>query len=68
VCKVSEGIRVDKLRRDSSFVIPWRRTQETVRRKFEQEGALDREESLKGRNQRSGFTEEPCEIPLAVRS
>jgi hypothetical protein len=22
VCKVSEGVRVDKLRRDSSFVIP----------------------------------------------
>jgi hypothetical protein len=27
----SEGIRVDKLRRDSSFVIPWRRTQEKIR-------------------------------------
>jgi hypothetical protein len=39
-----------------------------VRRRFEQEGALDREESLKRRNQRSGFTEEPCEIPPAVRS
>jgi hypothetical protein len=31
VCKVSEGVRIDKLRRDSSFVIPWRRTQEKVR-------------------------------------
>jgi hypothetical protein len=39
VCKVSERVRVDKLRRDSSFVILWRRTQEKVRtgRSFEAE-------------------------------
>jgi hypothetical protein len=36
--------------------------------RFEQEGALDREKSLKRRNRRSGFAEEPCEIPPAVRS
>jgi hypothetical protein len=43
--KGSERTRVDKLRRDSSFEIPCRRAQEVVRRRFEQEGALDREES-----------------------
>jgi hypothetical protein len=29
--KVSEGVRVDKLRRDSSFVILWEQTQEKAR-------------------------------------
>jgi hypothetical protein len=51
VRKFSEGIRVDKLRRDSSFVIPWR----GPRRRFEQEGALEREKSLRRRNRRPGF-------------
>jgi hypothetical protein len=47
VCKVSEGVRVDKLRRDSSFVILWRRTQEKVRtgRSFRAEEILKEEES-----------------------
>jgi hypothetical protein len=49
--KVSEGVRVDKLRRDSSFVILWEQTQERLRagRSF---GA---EEILKEENQRPGF-------------
>jgi hypothetical protein len=51
VCKVSEGVRVDKLRRDSSFVILWEQTQE----RFEQEEALEQEEILKEENQRPGF-------------
>jgi hypothetical protein len=43
--KVSEGVRVDKLRRDSSFVIPGRRTQEKVRT----EEALERKKSSRRR-------------------
>jgi hypothetical protein len=31
VRKVSEGVRVDQLRRDSSFAILWEQTQEKVR-------------------------------------
>jgi hypothetical protein len=47
VCKVSEGVRVDKLRGGSSFMIPWRRTQEKVRtgRSFRAEENLKEEES-----------------------
>jgi hypothetical protein len=47
VCKFSKGIRVDKLRRDSSFVILWRRTQEKVQtgRRFRVEEILKEEES-----------------------
>jgi hypothetical protein len=51
VCRVSGGIRVDKLRRDSSFVIPRRRTQKEVRQKdragrsFRSGGVLEEEES-----------------------
>jgi hypothetical protein len=39
VCKVSEGVRGIKLRRDSSFLILWEQTQEKVRtgRELEQE-------------------------------
>jgi hypothetical protein len=47
VRKFSEGIKVDNLRRDSSFVIPWRRTQEKVRtgRSFREDEILKEEES-----------------------
>jgi hypothetical protein len=64
VRKVSEGVRVDKLRRDSSFVILWRRTQEKVRtgRSFE------RKKSSRRRINGQGSQEEIREIPLTVRS
>jgi hypothetical protein len=40
---LSEGTEVDKLRRDSSFVIPRRRTQEVVRRSIRSGGILEKE-------------------------
>jgi hypothetical protein len=64
VRKVSEGVRVDKLRRDSSFVILWEQTQEKVRTGW----SFGAEEILKEENQWSGFAGEIREVPSTVRS
>jgi hypothetical protein len=64
VRKVSEGVRVDKLRRDSSFMILWEQTQEKVRTGQ----SFGAEEILKEENQRSRFAGEIHEVPSTVRS
>jgi hypothetical protein len=65
VCAKSlKGVRVDKLRRDSSFVILWEQTQE----RLEQEEALEQKKSSRRRINGQGSQEENREIPLTVRS
>jgi hypothetical protein len=82
VCKVSERIRVDKLRRFSTFVTSLRKCTGVCTRndsskelqaqvsedKFWEEHLVVLKESSRRRNRRSGFTEGTNEISSAVRS
>jgi hypothetical protein len=64
VRKVFEEVRVDKLRRDSSFV----KTVGTDPGEDQTGRSCGAEEILKEENQRPGFVGQIREIPLTVRS
>jgi hypothetical protein len=67
VHKFSEGIRVDKFRRDSSFVILWRRIQEKVRaRKSVRLGEILEEEESMTRFRR-GASQNPVDHQISRR-